>query len=154
MEISTTTLVGWALFIVLLGILGINLFSYLQRTTDLAAGLGLATAGTAVDVGKTAVKGTATGLEVGLEETEKIVGGALGEVEHALDYIATGNSNTLSPKPDSSDSIVQNRNTPGYCYIGKDRGVRSCLFVGVNDSCMSGDIYPSMDICVNPKLRV
>jgi hypothetical protein len=25
--------------------------------------------------------------------------------------------------------------------------------VGPNDTCMSGDIFPSQDICVNPSLR-
>lgn len=42
----------------------------------------------------------------------------------------------------------------GWCYIGEDRGFRSCAQVGVNDKCMSGDIFPSQEICVNPSLRV
>ena len=41
----------------------------------------------------------------------------------------------------------------GWCYIGEDRGFRSCSQVGVNDKCMSGDIFPSQEICVNPNLR-
>lgn len=41
----------------------------------------------------------------------------------------------------------------GWCYIGEDRGFRSCAQVGVNDKCMSGDIFPSQEICVNPNLR-
>jgi hypothetical protein len=41
----------------------------------------------------------------------------------------------------------------GWCYIGTDRGVRTCSQVGVKDTCMSGDIFPSQDICVNPSLR-
>jgi hypothetical protein len=36
----------------------------------------------------------------------------------------------------------------GYCYIGTDRGFRSCIRVGENNTCMSGDIFPSMDVCV------
>ncbi len=42
----------------------------------------------------------------------------------------------------------------GWCYIGDDRGYRSCAQVGVNDTCMSGEIFPSQDICMNPNLRV
>jgi hypothetical protein len=42
----------------------------------------------------------------------------------------------------------------GYCYIGEDKGYRSCAYVGVNDTCMSGEIFPTNDICVNPSLRV
>jgi hypothetical protein len=41
----------------------------------------------------------------------------------------------------------------GWCYIGEDRGFRTCSQVGVNDVCMSGDIFPSNEICVNPNLR-
>jgi len=37
--------------------------------------------------------------------------------------------------------------------IGEDQGYRSCIQVGDNDTCMSGDIFPSQEICVNPKLR-
>jgi len=41
----------------------------------------------------------------------------------------------------------------GWCYIGEDRGHRSCSKVGANDTCMSGDIFPSQELCVNPNLR-
>ena len=42
----------------------------------------------------------------------------------------------------------------GYCYIGTDRGVRSCIDVSPGDKCMSGQIFPRRDICVNPSLRL
>jgi len=56
---------------------------------------------------------------------------------------------------DSYSSIQQNQTTgkSGWCFIGEDRGFRSCAKVGVNDKCMSGDIFPSHEICVNPTLR-
>ena len=54
---------------------------------------------------------------------------------------------------DSSSSIQQGASKAGWCYIGEDRGFRTCSEVGVNDSCMSGDIFPSSQICVNPSLR-
>jgi hypothetical protein len=41
----------------------------------------------------------------------------------------------------------------GWCYIGEDRGFRSCAEVSGVDQCMSGDIFPSKDLCVNPSLR-
>jgi len=41
----------------------------------------------------------------------------------------------------------------GWCYIGEDRGFRSCMNVGENHECMSGDIFPTKDICINPSLR-
>jgi hypothetical protein len=54
---------------------------------------------------------------------------------------------------DSSSSIQQGASKAGWCYIGEDRGFRTCSEVGVNDTCMSGDIFPSSQICVNPSLR-
>lgn len=41
----------------------------------------------------------------------------------------------------------------GWCYVGEDRGFRTCSQVGVNDVCMSGDIFPSNELCINPNLR-
>ena len=41
----------------------------------------------------------------------------------------------------------------GWCYIGEEKGYRTCAQVGVNDTCMSGDIFPTREICMNPSLR-
>jgi hypothetical protein len=57
---------------------------------------------------------------------------------------------------DDATSAIQSSKSAsksGWCYIGEDRGFRSCIQVGENDHCMSGDIFPSQDICVNPTLR-
>ena len=56
------------------------------------------------------------------------------------------------PSADEAGSSTQSRKS-GYCYIGEDRGVRSCTMVGEGDSCMSGDIFPTRAICINPNLR-
>ena len=54
---------------------------------------------------------------------------------------------------DKLDNNIQERHKPGYCYIGTDRGYRSCIKVKSNDMCESDKIFPSMDICINPSLR-
>lgn len=41
----------------------------------------------------------------------------------------------------------------GFCYIGEERGLRTCIGVGINDTCMSGEIFPSMNKCINPNIR-
>ena len=59
-------------------------------------------------------------------------------------------------KADESGSSIQSSKgagKAGWCYIGEDRGFRSCIEVGVNDQCMSGDIFPSQEICMYPELR-
>ena len=60
-----------------------------------------------------------------------------------------------SPQPDDATSRTQRQNSgkSGYCYIGEDRGFRSCIKVGEEDTCMSGDIFPTQAICINPRLR-
>jgi len=50
------------------------------------------------------------------------------------------------PEPSSSEQH-------GYCYIGKQNNVRHCAKVSSKSKCMSGDIFPTMDLCVNPKIR-
>lgn len=59
------------------------------------------------------------------------------------------------PSSDESGSLTQNtkRLKSGFCYIGEDRGVRSCVKVNQSDMCMSGDIFPSHALCLNPNLR-
>ena len=52
-----------------------------------------------------------------------------------------------------ASSSVGGSGQSGWCYIGEDRGFRSCAQVGVNDQCMSGDIFPSNELCINPNLR-
>ena len=52
---------------------------------------------------------------------------------------------------DSYDSTQQGK--AGWCYIGSEQGYRSCSQVGEADTCMSGNIFPTQDICVNPNLR-
>ena len=59
------------------------------------------------------------------------------------------------PKPDDSLSRIQSGSSgkAGWCFIGEDRGFRTCSEIGQNDKCMSGDIFPSQEICMNPNLR-
>ena len=80
----------------------------------------------------------------------------LGEsAESAVLAKGLANLKKMTPFPDDATSVTQSggRSKSGYCYIGEDRGFRSCINVGENDECMSGDIFPTMDICINPNLR-
>lgn len=57
------------------------------------------------------------------------------------------------PQPDDATSRTQRTGKSGFCYIGEDRGFRSCIKIGEQDTCMSGDIFPTQAICINPRLR-
>lgn len=54
----------------------------------------------------------------------------------------------------TTTSSIQKRNKPAYCYVGSDRGYRSCVEVDPNDECMSKKIFPTREVCINPTLRV
>lgn len=60
-----------------------------------------------------------------------------------------------SPRADDTTSVTQKNQSgkAGYCYIGEDRGFRSCVKVEAGDKCMSGEVFSRQDICVNPTLR-
>lgn len=59
------------------------------------------------------------------------------------------------PNPDITGSKTQavQATKSGFCYIGEDRGFRSCVHVKSGNKCMSGDIFPTQAICINPNLR-
>jgi hypothetical protein len=63
------------------------------------------------------------------------------------------NPNNEYEADEASSSIQSGPPKSGWCYIGEDRGFRTCAEVGPNDKCISGDIFPSQDLCVNPNLR-
>ncbi len=85
--------------------------------------------------------------------------------KNKTNVIDTENNNKLideekkqnnSRKPQESDEPEPVRSSSqqhGYCYIGKINDVRSCAKVSSKNQCMSGDIYPNMELCVNPNLR-
>jgi len=68
-------------------------------------------------------------------------------LEHALK-----NQNPVAD--DATSRLRIPRTKSGYCYIGEDRGFRSCIEVTRDMKCMSGDIFPTREVCVNPRLRV
>ena len=58
------------------------------------------------------------------------------------------------PLPDSyMSSEIQAPRKQGWCYIGADKGFRSCVEIGKDDICMSGKVYNREDICKHPELR-
>jgi hypothetical protein len=52
---------------------------------------------------------------------------------------------------EASSSIGEQK--AGWCFIGEERGFRTCGEVTADDECMSGNIFPTQEICMNPSLR-
>jgi hypothetical protein len=205
---SSNTLLGiswqtWIVIILLLAVLGFNIFTYLAKGTTLfvdifgpiAKFLGYGAIETTKEVVNIGAQGAKTGIDI-VAETAK---GAVNIVDNAVESIPTPNPTTgtsvgrqvemsmnepvqqqmqkggnslnwgqdsLSSAlndakdqiqdihPDDSTSSIQaSMGKSGWCYVGEATGVRHCAQVGVNDVCMSGDIFPTRDVCVNPNLR-
>ena len=167
---SNNNLILFFLIVLVLLFLGFNLFGYLGEGADYLKDLMapiLKFFG--YSVGETTKK-TISESQKGTKFATDIVGDS---IKDALDVSekALGIANKPSLKqdvnvnkkktpdvaaPDNSDSMLQTskaKKKAGYCYIGEDRGFRSCVKVNKDDVCMSGEIFPSMQVCVNPSLR-
>ncbi len=72
---------------------------------------------------------------------------AVEQYKYQQNYI---NMHMMQP-PSTTEAITHK---DGWCLIGNEKGYNSCVKVGYNDYCMSGDIYPTKDICLNPSLRL
>lgn len=64
------------------------------------------------------------------------------------------NTNTPENTPEPSqtaDSIHRSISAKkgGWCFIGEDAGTRGCVSIDEHDKCMSGQIYPSKELCMN-----
>ena len=134
------------------------------ETIKTTANVGAAGVTSSTNVAAGAVTGSVNMLEKGLKLTpeEKSQGQAQNTAlyppttsESAVLSTGLANLKKMTPAPDDATSVTQSggRSKSGYCYIGEDRGFRSCIKVGENDQCISGDIFPTMDICINPNLR-
>jgi len=67
--------------------------------------------------------------------------------------LSNASQSSKYPEPDNSRSTIQSTGKSGWCFIGEDQGIRTCAEIGVNDGCMSGDVFPNQAICMNPNLR-
>ena len=166
--------------ILIIAFLGFNIFAYLGLITGKTAEylkplleyLGYPIVDTTKQTLRKSIEGTkdiidiaAVGVDTTLDTLEKSLDGKadiMKSLNNAKSRIDKKKSNIkkqeihIEPSPDESGSSTQitRRGKSGFCYIGEDRGNRSCIEVGVNDECMSGNIFPSRDICINPNLRI
>ena len=146
----------------LLVILGIGAAETVKTTVNLgAAGTDVAAKG--ADVAAKTVTSGINILEKGISKKggakiNKIDDNSKIDMNLLNNAVNKQNKNTddYEPEPDEAGSRTQSSKAKlksGFCYIGEDRGFRRCIKVGEGDKCMSGDIFPTDEICVNPSLR-
>jgi len=184
--LSGGTILRYFAIIVILSILGLNLFSYLGIATEFISkitapilklfGFAVAeTTKTAVAVGAAGIKAGAGVVAGGADVVAGAVTGGVNVLENTLSSGVTKNSidgnsvisinkalsdaeknMTFTPMPDDSGSEIQRNKISGktgYCFIGEEKGFRTCVNVSESDQCMSGEIFPTREICINPNLR-
>ncbi len=160
------------LIIVIIALLGFNVFAYLAKGTDVFKTF-LESYGKYIPEGiKKTLNLTEKGAELGLDvaagtiqDVKKVITKETGfkaktwaardkKLEQSID---AGNFKGLNnfplDEPDQSNSNIQENGKKGWCYVGTDRTFRSCIKVNESDKCMSGKIFPTKDICINPSLR-
>lgn len=102
----------------------------------------------------------------------EIAGGTLNSVGDLLISASQGNINqqaknqldqslngsgyaSRQAKPDSTANPIQNpisSNKTQWCLVGEYQGRRGCIEVADQTKCLSGQIFPSQQMCVNPAM--
>lgn len=151
-----------------------NFFAPLvEKLFGTAANVTGQTVDVAAEGAKAVVGGTATAVNTSLTAVQDITpNGAPSSlktqsIQGTMPQQDTTSNNTLNRALNTSQqggqgddyqaleasSSVHSSGEAGWCYVGQDKGYRTCAQVGVNDQCMSGDIFPSQELCINPNLR-
>lgn len=73
-------------------------------------------------------------------------------LNESSDTSKKNNSNNIQADI-STESEIQQSKKGSYCYIGTDRSYRTCVKMKENDTCVSKQIFPTLEVCINPKLR-
>jgi hypothetical protein len=185
----SSTILNVLAIVIILALLGINIFYYLGDAADFTATildpiyslLGYETS----DTVKQTVKTSAKGANIAVDSTSNATKQTIDYVEKIFDETLPTDNTTMSHSKNTTttnvaqdklnnrpvvssnvmasnedeDIVTINSVTPktsgsvGYCYIGEDRGHKSCAEINDENLCMSGEVFPTRDLCINPNLR-
>ena len=143
--------------IIILAVLGLNIFVYLAKGTDLVTYILEKIEALFKYIVQLIGQGTGKTLDL----TKVGITTIAGTTQEKKDLDTTLDKKTVSvgdTGPDveanSTDATkIQSGNKKGWCYVGADRDYRSCLKVTKDDTCTSGEIYDSQQQCEHPELR-
>ena len=148
-----------------------NVFApFIQKLFGITIGTASQVVDVAAEGAKAVTESTATGIETGLSAVQDVTpnkskssvsstqyedneDNEYEEAKHSLKrFLKKNRRNDDDYEPNEASSSVHTGKA-GWCFIGEDRGYRTCSKVTENDKCMSGDIFPSQDLCIHPNLR-
>jgi len=168
------------LVIFVLAVLGLNLFSVLANIFDelaktfvpmaahVFALFGYSTGelidNTAVIAADTAKLGVdiaqGTAQDIGNLLKNASQGGMSEKEKQDLDKLLSsrrGEASCPEPEPVKSDDkiekpIASQKSKAGWCFVGEYDGTRGCVELEEHEKCMSGQVFPSQKMCLNPNL--
>ena len=95
----------------------------------------------------------------------EIAGGTLTSVGDLIKDASAGNLPTDLNKPtnvrinmpsnDNSNGVIQGPSSSKksqWCLVGEYEGRRGCIEIDESDKCLSGEVYPNAESCMNPTL--
>jgi hypothetical protein len=166
------------LLFIILALLGINLWAYLVKGTDLFSGKlrdVVSTGGNSFfDTIQTAFDNTAQGTRFSTGIVADSFKSLINVLKGVFTSVKKGESITLKQetpitnkksklskvlnkenkkedaKPDMTESEIQKKNA-GFCYIGHQTPHNACVKIDDTKKCMSGKFFKSMDECRNYK---
>ena len=149
-DIGIFDILKFVVLILILAIMGFNVFVLFARGTEWAAKLVEKAAKFGINLTFLTVKDTL----LSKNNIHSTIKGNLQDLENSIGGKKKSPSKAnISYLPDRDSSDIQRNKNQGYCLVGTDKGFRSCIYVGTNDTCKSGKIHPTMDVCKDPKLR-
>lgn len=157
-------IIKFLLIVLIIAFLGYNTYLYFYEGTDIFQkyfGIVLFKTGQGTEnVFNNTSDGAMEIINVA-EKSGKSIGQSVKDVGKKMEERSTLKQAIEKPKKkekkivadDSTESNIQYKKSAGYCYIGSDRGYRTCVKMTGEDTCASGKVFPTKDICINPNLR-
>lgn len=89
-----------------------------------------------------------------IDRKRDVAGDKMKESKQQMQYVQNNTNKSMYTEDiDGNPFNNSKKNTHGWCFVGEDRQQRTCVKVENANQCMSGDIFPTLDVCVNPNLR-
>lgn len=134
------------LIIQILSLLGYTTGSVINTTADVVS----TTAKTGIDIASGTIHSVGNVLKDGSKNAINQ------DSKHQFDNsLNLSNLPVSIPNADNADSNIQSAISSGknqWCLVGNFQGRRGCVEVDKDTKCMSGQIFPSQHLCLNPNL--
>jgi hypothetical protein len=146
------------IFLNILHYFGVATGTTIATTTSVVSS-GISDVTTSIDTTNKAVSGTIiSGIQGnGVNESAYPTKTIQNTNEQSFNIVNTAPQIAAQQQKDDDKQYVNSvqYNTPvGYCFIGQQRDTRYCSEISEAHQCASGDVFPTMDMCINPNLRV